>query len=320
MSRKNRVEMAETRIFSKNLIAVDGITRAGKFWIASMLAHFERMEHVQHRAVMDLCVSMHLMGVISENAARSLLQNEANTHMYETSIGRNLNFRFADSSSVYKNPNLQAYLQRVAGPDALPHDVAREIGKSDRLFLFIAHNWLCNAPLCFRAFPDLKLIRMERNPIDLVYAWFAKGHGRPQAFAGRIAGEGGPQPWFASGWSAQYDGLKEMDRIIQSVVHLDGVAKKAFRALPDSLRRRILFTSYEALGSSPMIEAERIADFLGTRPGRTLGFFIAQDTLKKRDLRSLESARADKLSRIRRAATPRYMEMLVEMDRRYAAS
>lgn len=312
--------MAETSILAKNMVVVDGITRAGKFWLASLLVHFEKMEHVQYRAVMDLCVSMNLLDVISENAAVSLLQNEANTHIYETSIGRNLNFKVADSSSVCKNPNFQIYQQRVAAPDAPPHDMAGEIRRSDQQFLFIAHNWLCNAPLCFKAFPDVRLIRMERNPIDLVYAWHAKGHGQPRAFAGRIVGKSGPQPWFAADWSEEYEGLGEMDRIIRSISHLDGTAKRSLKALPEPLRRRILFTSYEALGSRPVAEAERIADSLGTRPGSTLGLFVTQESLKKRDQGSLEKARADKLARIRQAATPRYVEMLVELDRSYAAA
>jgi hypothetical protein len=305
---------------SNNVLFVDGITRSGKFWLGNLLIHFDRMEHIQHHPAMDVCVHMNRLGMINDKAAAVMLRNEAQSHVYEMAIGRNINFRAADSSSVYKNPNFQTYLQRVAGKDVVFREVMAAIQSGDRIFLFIVHDWLCNAGLCFQAFVQPKVISIERNPIDLVYAWYKKGLGDRRAFSACLENKNGPLPWFVYKWIDEYESLNEMDRIIKSIAGLRGMAEEAFKNLPSGGKKRIIFTSYEAFAVQPRIEAEKIGNFLGTKLMATAESFFSQPIFKQRNKDSLIKSRKKKASEIKKQASRVCFSLLSDLNKQYVKS
>jgi hypothetical protein len=317
MKKTEKILMEVRRSDTENLVVIDGITRAGKFWMGNMLIHFEGVEHMQHYPAMDMFVHMHQIGALSDNAAESLLQNETSARMYEMAIGRNINFRFADSSSVYRNPNLKMYLQRSSGPDVNPRDTEKQINSGRNVFLFIVHDWLCNPGICFESFPKLKIVYMDRNPVDLVYAWYRKGHGNRNAFSCGIDGRKGPLPWFAYPWMDEYERLNEIDRSIMSIATLDDMAHKGFKTLPKAQKNRILFTSYEDLATKPQETAEKISAFLGREPMATIKMFFSQDIFKQRTNAAINKSRKEKLETIKEKASQKKLELLLKLEREY---
>src|SRR3989338_4541636 len=200
IKRMGRTMMEERDLGSANLLLVDGIVRSGKFWLANMLIHYENMEHMQSSWMLEMCSYMNKLGELSDNATISLLQNEVEKRMLEMKSGRYINFRLADSSSIYRSPNLHVYLERICGKGGSLAEIADEIKKNKKLFVFITHDWLCNIDTCFKALPQMRVIRMQRNPIDLVYAWHIKKMGNANTYHGRIEINNTPLPWFAYNW------------------------------------------------------------------------------------------------------------------------
>lgn len=320
MNKRPIIKMEEMKEYPGNIVFIDGITRSGKFWMANALIHFDRMEHMQHYPVVDACVHMNLMGILTDNAAISLLQNEIRTRMYETAIGRNVNFRLRDSSSVCKNPNFSVYLERITGEDVNPHTVEKWIDEGDRIFLFIVHDWLCNAGICFKAFPKLKMICMERNPADIVYAWHKKGHGRSCAFSWRIETGNGFAPWFTYKWNKDYKKLGEMDRIIRAIVSLSKMTEDSWGLLSQAHKEQILFSSYETLALQTEAEIKRIAAFIKTKPLPSIRLFLDQDVFKKRNKKVLEETRKEKIETIRKQSSKEMFSLLLRLEERYEQS
>ena len=315
---KDEIEFAGASPLAKNLIFIDGITRSGKFWLANLLNHLSAVEQFRQDPSMDHIAVISHFNLVKEDAAISLLQDMVNSHVFETAIGRNINFRYADSSSIFKNPNLQNYLIRVFGANTDPRKVFDELKSDYRYFVFITHDWLSHLSIQLKAFPEMKLIRIERNPIDLAYAWYTTGIGRNRMFfSQRVKGIKGSVPWFAHNWLDDFEEMGEMDRTIKSILLLDPTARSAFESLPSDQQSKILFTSFESLAGYPMDTAEKIAEFIKTKVNDSIQAFISQPAFMKKTSMRIKEARKEKLLFIKDCASPNLFSLIKKAGEDY---
>ncbi|MBN1636162.1 MAG: sulfotransferase domain-containing protein [Deltaproteobacteria bacterium] len=315
------VQFEPARSYAKNVVFIDGITRSGKFWMVHFLYQIENIEHVRHDPTMDHVAVASFFKMIGDNVAISLLQGMLNRQLYENLIGRNLNFRYADSSSVLKNPDLQKYLMRVIGPDRDPQETFSELKESNNWFVFLVHDWLSHLKIQLEAFPAMKLIRVERNLIDLVYAWYSKGIGRDRmAFGIRIKSNYGSVPWFAFPWLDSFDSLCEMDRIILSILTLHQKAKETYETLSISHKKQVLFTSYEEMAGTPLDTINDIATFLGTSVRDSVWTFIEEKVFRERNRSNLTASREVKKQFIQERASHEVFSRLEDSVTKYENS
>ena len=249
----------------EDLLLVEGVSRAGKFLMADLLAGCKGVEHVQYCGLFEHLPYMERLGVIERDVASSILQCQIDNSAYDMMVGRNLNFRLSDKSSIYRSPHLGEYLQRSL--DDNNDQILKEIRQ--RYYCYIVHETLPNIDLYLEAYPDLKVITIERNPIDLVYSWYKRGWGRrwgvdPLDFSMSFQGDQGPIPWFVYQICEQWETSNEMDKIILAQWQLYEMSKKALEMLPVAQRNKIFLTCYEEIVTEPMRELESIAGFLDT--------------------------------------------------------
>ena len=101
-------------------------------------------------------VEIYLFNKISEDAAIALLRAQTDEFIYNSSIGRNLNFRPTDDSSVYNNANPNKYKKTIF------KDGVRAVNfiKSKPILSCAPHNALSGAEF-FKAFgKKLKFIHI----------------------------------------------------------------------------------------------------------------------------------------------------------------
>ncbi|MBN3039645.1 MAG: sulfotransferase domain-containing protein [Candidatus Omnitrophica bacterium] len=298
------------------LIVVDGITRSGKFWLTNMLMYFQNLEYAHHFRIMDLFIYMNKTSKLSDNAAVSLLQHEARMHMWEVALGRNINMRQLDSSCVCKGPKADIYKKRIS-KECGQNISIEDVFKGDNYFVFVGHDWLTNSSLCFKAYPKIKIIRMERNPIDLVYAWYKKGLGKEENHDCRLKNKSGPRPWFTYDWQVEFSRLCEIDKIIHSIYSLDLLTKRSLESLEPDLKSKIFFTSYELVAIEAKKEASKLCQFLNTRQMDDIEEFYSQDYFKTRDRGAILGSRKGKLELIKSLASDKALSLLLKLDQDY---
>jgi len=260
--------LAEKARLVENLVFIDGCTRAGKMFLGNLVEGFENVEKFLYFSLPEQLSYINQLGLVSKETAKALILSHIDNFVYNRVIGRNLNFRFGDKSAISNSPNVKDYLRRLFEEDGDP--AVKFIQESGRIFPFAMHEILPNISMFFDIYPNLKVIEIERNPIDLTYSWFQRGWGRrwgkdPKAFSVPIRGEGGPVPWFAFKWREDYEKTPEMDRIIRSMESLKEMREESLEKLADKRRKRIHFLTYEALSTKPEPELEKISDFLGRK-------------------------------------------------------
>lgn len=158
----------------QDLLLVEGIGRAGKFLLANILNGFEGIEPVQYYSFLEYLPVMTSLGLVERKTAQELLRSEIDIHCYEMLIGRNLNHRKSDKSSIYNALNCEKYLKRSLGPSGL--EVVKDFYRQKRYSFFILHEVMPHIKLFFETFKKIKIISIERSPVELVYSWFERGY------------------------------------------------------------------------------------------------------------------------------------------------
>ena len=163
----------------KNLIIVDGLTRTGKFFLGKLTSGLNNIEYLQHSFVLDYLHYMVRLDAITKDGFISLMRSVVDENCYDRSIGRSLNLRFDDRSSIYNSPEYEKYILRSKS-EYDREKIVEYLSDKNHNFLFVLHDSLANANFMFKAFPDLKIIHLIRHPIDLIYSWMMKDYGNTE--------------------------------------------------------------------------------------------------------------------------------------------
>jgi hypothetical protein len=270
--------------FVEEVLIVDGVTRSGKFLLSCVLSAFDRVEFVQAAPLLTSLPYLHRLGNIGRETALALLRVEIAHRVHDRALGRNLNSRYTDLSSVHRAPGAKRYLARAAAPDEAAL-LARFVAER-RLPQFIGHDALCHAGLVFDALPAARMIHMLRDPVVLVQSWLKRGWGRrfgtdPRSMDHAFVSSRGPIPWYATAWKTNYHDLGEVDRIVRSLETAIRLAKAGWRSLPARRRAKVAFVSFEDLCADPRPTVWRLAGFLDAKPGPGLAGALKRERLPR---------------------------------------
>ncbi len=301
----------------KKLLIVEGITRAGKFLLANLLNGFPNIEPVQYHGLLEQIPFLEKFGLMDRRTAQELLQCEIDTHAYEMRIGRNLNHRLSDKSSIFNRLDSKLFLERAEKSDG---DAAvAEFDKEKPSSLQILHELMPNIQIYFDTFPQLKVLGLQRSPAELVYSWHQRGHGHrwgtdPKVFQMTINSPRGPIPWFAAEWEKNYYELSEMDRIIMSITTLVHKGRAAYQKLSSKNKKNILSLRYEDILENPLAIVKQIGRFLKVKPSKDM-----PEILKREKLPNLSPHlnKNKKMEEIKKLASPKYFQALVKLEKEY---
>jgi len=237
--------------------------------VGPILASFDRVELERLEEIVDNTGALYSMGKISHDAAVSLIRMQTDFHLYFSMMGRNTNFRFADHSSVWKNPNRLRYIKRLFGPEG--DDVLQSILDDKPIFQNMTHNQLANFPLLYDAFgSDLRMVEVVRHPVELIASWMRRNWGTrlsedPRALVICFRFSGKDLPFFASGWEETYLTASPIGRVIRMIASLWDRNMESFASLSVSQKRQIFILPFTRFVQEPDTYLEALAGFLGSK-------------------------------------------------------
>ncbi len=297
----------------EKLLLVEGITRAGKFLLANILNGFEDIEPVQLYGLLEQIPMWANLGLIDKSIAKEILRLEIDTHCYEMLIGRNLNYRKSDKSSIFNIPCCQKYLARSEEKDI--DRIMEKYNKEKPFSFFVMHELMPNIRIYFETFPQLRVVSIKRDPIDLVSSWYKRGAGRrygidPKVFKTPFKGKNGSVPWFLPQWNE----LSEIDRIILSIKRLNDMYEASYKSLPTKYKKKILFVLYEDILSSPKDIIKKLEKFLDKKSLPEMKLILKREKLPATEKLEL---RGKKLEEIKKIASKKYFNILLKLENKY---
>ncbi len=300
-----------------DVLFLDGISRSGKKLNCRLLSQFDGIEHFNYISVLENTCYLHHLGQISAEAASRFVRLNVDEASYERMIGRRLNTRPSDESSILRSANPDEYSRRVQAPDGA--DAVEAFRATGRTLLYHTHSVLPFVSVLFEAFPKLRFIHVGRNPIDIAADWLSRGWGErwnddPLAFSTPAESNGHKVPWFAAYWPDDYIASTPAERCILGVMTLQKMERDAISYLGPAQRDQVLQYRLEHLLTDPQQVIDAISTFTGRQAGAGMSTYLESEKLPNP---SLLERRNEFLSALAADARRNLVEQLVEAGRQY---
>jgi hypothetical protein len=269
--------LSKHKLLNKNILFLDGLSRAGKFFLGKIIGGFVNVDYFIYNPIIEHIIQLGGEGVIQEKDASALLSIYLNMSVYDYSLGRNLNTRKGDSSSIFNSFEPDFYLKRSDIDEGISG--VEKIIKNNRYSTFMVHECTTNFNIIKKTAPSSKTILIRRNPIDVAYSWYMRGWGErfgtdPLAFIPTLEGERGiPIPVYAKNWIDKYENMNKCERVVSSVIYLMKEEEVNVNMYNDD----ILPVFYENLMIDPYATIEIISNFLETPPHSSISKIIENE-------------------------------------------
>ena len=132
------VKVADKKPLVTKLLLLEGHTRAGKFLLGNILDGFNGIEHYQYASRLEQISYLTMFGLVPDDVAKYLLRVTVDESAYDLHVGRNLNFRASDKSSLLNSFDTGQYLERMF-TESRNGDIACVFKNGTRYSTYIAH-------------------------------------------------------------------------------------------------------------------------------------------------------------------------------------
>ncbi len=306
---------------ASNIVIIDGFSSSGKSLVAPILGYLDKTEQWQLQYEYDYLSILHFVGEISTQSASALLKLQADSHLYNLMIGRNVNFRKTDSSSPYCDGLEEVYLSRIEQTEG-DQVLNREDNKGLILPLHV-HYLFGKTDILYKGFDkNLKLyLTLIRDPFFLIDTWFNSEYPRDLCEKSRefticCECDEGTVPWFAINYAKEYLSANELEKSILTVFNYYSGVKKMYNSLSETDLAKTLVIEFEEFAVRPEPYIDKISNILHT--SRRDRF---DDIMKKLSLprETVDILGYDAfLNKYKNNLSPKYLILLEKVENIYA--
>jgi hypothetical protein len=254
---------------ASNIVIIDGFSGSGKSLVAPIFGYLDKTEHWQMSNEYDDLSTLHFLGELSTQSASALLKLQADRHLYDLMIGRNVNFRKTDQSSPYYYGLEEIYLSRIEKTEG-DHVLSREENKELILPLHV-HYIFGSTDILYKGFDkNLKLYLISiRDPFFLIDVWFNNSWPsilceKQREFTMCCECDGGSVPWFATNYAKEYLSGNELEKSILTMFNYYSGVKKMYNSLSEIDLAKTLVIEFEEFAVRPEPYIDKISTILNT--------------------------------------------------------
>lgn len=249
-----------------DLLLVDGLVGGGKALISAVISSLPRMEMWVHRAEVEQICGLHFLGEIPTGAASTLMRLWADEALDSLMLGRNLNTRFKDISSVHKSPRKLEYYRRIFSNHE--EDSVTKVKKERPILNLMTHSTSHSAEPIFEAFGEkITYIRINRHPcstymLNHLRNWVKKWGNEVRNSMLLLNYKGEELPYSVVGREDLYLSGTSMDK---AILLLDSWQNQGNKVLDDKIAQghKIVDIPYEDFVFHPTKYISQVANFLG---------------------------------------------------------
>ncbi len=288
------MKLHKPECINENVIILDGLTRSGKFYLGKLLSSIIDLEYFFSSSEVERILIAGFTGVVSPESASALMAYAVNEEIYSKAIGRDMNLRPDDSSSILNSYEKEKYFARRENEPGW--DAMNKVLDKNRYSVFVLHQSLMVSEIVKGAIPKPYILNIRRHPVDLVFSWLQRGWGHRYstgdllAFSPTFQCADSIVPYFAMDWCEEYVHSNEYDRIVKSIVYL---TEKESNAI-SSHESMICHVYYDHLVCNPEREVDKICAFLKKEPHESMAEVIKKETIDK----NVISGRSEKENQI----------------------
>ena len=257
-----------TESYNNQILGVSGFTRSGKAMLMNLISTFENVEKSHTDILFEQIYYLNRIKKINQEVATYLLKKNLNIIQFYNSIGRNVNYKAKDFSSIYNYHNPNLYIKRSKSLNQKLNFISKKY-----LFQIMLHSGLNSGKLLLESSSSLKIIEIFKNPIELVFSWIKKDYGKniykkPNVYILTITYKNEVLPLYAKGWENKYLKMNQYDRCANMIFKLFEGRKNQIKKLTLAEKKRTLFVNFDNFINQPNKEIKKISHFIKKKPTR----------------------------------------------------
>ena len=205
-----------------------------------------------------------------------------NEQMYDSAIGRNLNFRKGEISSVDSYVRADYFYSLLSRPDG--DSVLERMQHEKRFTPFFTHDMLLSGEALTSLDLNIKIIEVFRDPISMTYSWIKKSWGSrqitdPRSFKHLISYGGELIPWQAKEISHSWIKASPAERCALTVIWM---TRKLMYEFPKYPKHLVLPVFYDNYAENTLFELNRILLFLNKVADSGISEILGSENLPRK--------------------------------------
>lgn len=260
------IKLSHHKLLINNLIFIDGITRTGKTLMAKVLPSLQNFEQVEFADFVAFILAGESFKKVSQDFGEAFIVTGFNELAYSKLLGRKLNFRPSDFTTVKNFKNQKIYEKRFQVEEG--NNIISKLKKNKNFFPYITHDVMVNHHLIKNMNFNYKIIELYRNPFDIVFSWWKRGWGTrfqndPRSITLLSKYNNTLCPWHVGGKERKWIKMNEVEKSASIISKLINNSIKNHKKIKNS--KKVLTISYENFLENPGSEIFRICKFLKTK-------------------------------------------------------
>ena len=301
--------------FSDNILFISGLSRSGKSLFCPIISSLNNVENFYIIPLIEEILRLNSLGYIKNDVADYLVKINFNHLIYENSIGRNFNFRRKDWTSIWNYKKTNLYLKRLNLKDG---DIAyKRLLKRNSLSPFMLHNGITYSKLLFRNFENVKILHIQRHPIDIIISWLRKNITSNKSFLNQrhlflllnIKNKIIPLKYYK-----KYLKLNHLERIIITIENTIMSHKKNYQKLSKKQKKQIFFMNFDNFVTNPNKELKKICKFLKVKKSIMTNLMLKKQNCPRKIKFKL---RKRNLTKIKKNLTYNFQKKIEKLIKQY---
>ncbi|EKD71448.1 MAG: hypothetical protein ACD_46C00181G0013 [uncultured bacterium] len=262
------MEFIRENILLNKLIIVDGIGKCGKSIMLDLISSFRSVEKKDFNPFLEYIGLAYKYNKISIDMATAILKTEMDSELYNNMIGRYINTRLSDDTSLYKYHSPAKYIERSLAQDGPV--VSKKVLAENPIYLCWSHDLINKSDIIFHAFESrLEWIYLNRRPIDIIYEWNKKNYSQrmskdPTEMQYSIKYQNTCVPEVALGWEQEFLDISPDERTVKMIHTYFKWNREALFKKQDYSNLHVI--NFEDLVTQPLREIEKLKQIIGNKP------------------------------------------------------
>ena len=259
-------DISRKNILLEKLIIVDGQPGCGKSMMSPIISSFKNVEKLSFSFEMEYISRLYKFKKITEDASISLFKLFVDLKLYEQMMGRNVNFRETDVSSIHNYPFYNKYIKRIMQPgdEVIPDRIQKE----KPIMHLTTHDMFLHAELLFKTFKK-KLIFIEvlRHPLYMLIQQslnFDRIFGNIRDINIYYNYNNKEYPYFARSWEKEYSKLNSVEKAIRTIQFHTKINDSIRKKIKPIYSKNIITIPFERFVLRPDLFLQNIIKYTGT--------------------------------------------------------
>ena len=247
------------------VLIIDGLPGCGKTMLSPIVSALDRVEKLSFAFEIEQICQLCEIGNLDDKTAQTMVRILTDMKLYNTMMGREVNFRIKDLSGVLMDGQPWRYIKRIFGPG--DETVPQRVFAQQPILHLTTHQLLSIGRPVFEALRDrLLLVDVIRHPLFMIKQQalnMEKLIADARYFNVHYDYKSHEIPWWTMGWEEDFLKSNHVERAAHSIVRMGEKTERVQASLPMELQKNILTISFEKFVLDPWPYMDELVKKLG---------------------------------------------------------